>query len=520
MPIFQPEADVIDDVPVLSWLVDLCGRGKILVGSQIEVLRLSSGIYVFEGAWDDNFESAGFATSPYFFGSGFVIDDKGVTFSTSSDTLESLYVLQNARGFLVSNSLSFLTSFASLNLRADRKITKKMYTIVEGLHNYDSILYDSDDCKITRLVYCNFHISGEDVDKIYKKEPPHFDSYNVYKSYVVQTLEKLFENAKSPRRKVRHKVLTTISSGYDSVACAALASDLGVENTLTIKTSRLGSTDSGKAVADALGLECIEKKRTDPSKFGNYAEAEFIVGGAGGDISLLCFEQQLAGSILLTGFHGDKIWDLHTPPTPYIKRGDDSGTGLHEFRLRNGFINVPVPFIGAVRHRDLHEIAHSDEMLPYRVGNDYDRPLARRMAEEAGVPRELFGQKKKATGFLLTKQEGALSQKTRQAVDDFIRMRFGLTMWMLERLHNILRDFLNSVWSFSTWKLSRGTDQASSKVGRFLLKGCRILSALLLRLYESLWSFDKYNDVLLIWALEKTGARYRKVRCDSGTRVE
>ena len=33
-------------------------------------------------------------------------------------------------------------------------------------------------------------------------------------------------------------------------------------------------------------------------------------------------------------------------------------------------------------------------MAPWRLGNDYDRPIPRRIAESAGVPRAAFGQRK------------------------------------------------------------------------------------------------------------------------------
>jgi hypothetical protein len=35
-------------------------------------------------------------------------------------------------------------------------------------------------------------------------------------------------------------------------------------------------------------------------------------------------------------------------------------------------------------------------MKPWRIGGDYDRPVPRRLVESAGVPRELYGQNKKA----------------------------------------------------------------------------------------------------------------------------
>jgi hypothetical protein len=37
-------------------------------------------------------------------------------------------------------------------------------------------------------------------------------------------------------------------------------------------------------------------------------------------------------------------------------------------------------------------------MKPWSLKQEYDKPIARRIAEEAGIARELFGQKKKAVG--------------------------------------------------------------------------------------------------------------------------
>lgn len=49
----------------------------------------------------------------------------------------------------------------------------------------------------------------------------------------------------------------------------------------------------------------------------------------------------------------------------------------------------------------LSKIAKSEAMRPWRLNTEYDRPIPRRIAEEAGVPRELFGQKKQAAAMLI-----------------------------------------------------------------------------------------------------------------------
>ena len=71
---------------------------------------------------------------------------------------------------------------------------------------------------------------------------------------------------------------------------------------------------------------------------------------------------------------------------------------MEEFRLRVGFVHLPVPTIGALMTPELRRISRSQAMKPWVVSPNYDRPIPRRMAEEAGVPREWFGQNKKAVG--------------------------------------------------------------------------------------------------------------------------
>lgn len=67
---------------------------------------------------------------------------------------------------------------------------------------------------------------------------------------------------------------------------------------------------------------------------------------------------------------------------------------MAEFRLVVGLIHLPLPYIGARQKQDIVNITESPDMDPWRLGNAYDRPIARRIAEEAGVPRHTFGQSK------------------------------------------------------------------------------------------------------------------------------
>jgi hypothetical protein len=115
------------------------------------------------------------------------------------------------------------------------------------------------------------------------------------------------------------------------------------------------------------------------------------------------FEGALADSVLFTGFHGDKVWQYdNNKAAKTIVSGDASGSSLGEFRLRVGFIHLPIPFIGCLQHPSINEIGMSENMDDWylrrdtRAGRIYNRPIPRRIAEEGGVPRDWFGQNKRA----------------------------------------------------------------------------------------------------------------------------
>jgi hypothetical protein len=104
-------------------------------------------------------------------------------------------------------------------------------------------------------------------------------------------------------------------------------------------------------------------------------------------------------SVLFSGYHGDKVWE-RDPGAKYVGdvlvRGDSSGLNLSEIRLVAGFVNLPVPFIEARSTASINRVSNSAEMEQWRLGTNYDRPIPRRILESEGVPRDLFGTRKKA----------------------------------------------------------------------------------------------------------------------------
>ena len=96
-----------------------------------------------------------------------------------------------------------------------------------------------------------------------------------------------------------------------------------------------------------------------------------------------------------------------------------SGTGLTEFRLRVGFVHVPVPYLGCTNHKSIHQISTSTEMQPWSVGTRYDKPIPRRLIEEAGVSRGMFGTRKKAVAIVAEVDGGFERVMTKESFADF-----------------------------------------------------------------------------------------------------
>jgi hypothetical protein len=103
-------------------------------------------------------------------------------------------------------------------------------------------------------------------------------------------------------------------------------------------------------------------------------------------------------AVVFTGNHGDVVWGPSTLPRDAdgdVSRRGAAGLSISEVRLRSGFILAPVPFIMATQTKALDRISGSPEMEPWVLGTSYDRPIPRRIVEQAGVGREAFGQYKK-----------------------------------------------------------------------------------------------------------------------------
>jgi hypothetical protein len=84
-------------------------------------------------------------------------------------------------------------------------------------------------------------------------------------------------------------------------------------------------------------------------------------------------------------------------------------------------------------------------MRPWSIGGNYDRPVPRRIAEEAGVPRQLFGQLKLASVVESVPPYLPHGRALRSEFFHFIRRRRGmLLVWWLSLAPSINAVLINA----------------------------------------------------------------------------
>jgi hypothetical protein len=393
---------LVPSLPPMAWLAECTASGVTLYhGEGVE----AGPSFVFEGAWAGPFGRQDLASAATVVGSGAARTDDGLLFVSPSHTLEGLYHQIGDGCFTISNSLVFLLERLGATPVYDPHGGRRLASAVLGIDHYARRLIVTDRGPVERLLHGNLRWRPDGrTERLRKPVTAPFPDYRAYRDSLRGELAAIFSNAADPARGRRYRPVSTCSSGYDSTACLVLGRELGCDRAVTLTTARGGEDDSGAEIAALLGVELQSFERM--ARATPEQMAEFVASGMGGeDVIYAAFGSAVAGSVLLTGFHGDKVWSRDAKPNAVLARGDISGSSMGEFRLRTGFVHVPVPFIGALRHAAIAAISNSAEMAPWAIGGSYDRPIPRRIAEEAGVPRSAFGMTKKAASMLLFRDD-------------------------------------------------------------------------------------------------------------------
>jgi hypothetical protein len=386
-------------LPRLAWCAVIGAHDHKVVIHHGPWIEVGESCFV-EGAWSGPYREMDFPHATTFTGSGGILTSNGVLFATPTNGVEPLYALRENNRIHCSNSLRLVLASSADDVDYDYccydvDITSMAFGITRSISRIPT-----HGCNWVNIYrYCNL-IIGEDLSlKVQRKKGTQpFVSYSNYRAFLDQQVSSTIKNGADARRLVRYAPISTISSGYDSAATSVIAKGAGCKEFFTFATSGDGTDDSGKLIGNLLALEVTEHDPTAYSSRNDLPEAEFVAtGGGGGSVIFTALEHRLAGKMLLTGHCGEGAWErANNKGGVNMTSWDSAGADMLYFRTRVGFLHLAVPSIGYSEYASLQRISNSEEMRPYSLHREqYDRPIPRRIVEEAGVARESFGQSKK-----------------------------------------------------------------------------------------------------------------------------
>ncbi|MGH9673129.1 MAG: hypothetical protein ACRD44_08105 [Bryobacteraceae bacterium] len=433
----QIEYEPVATLPPMSW----CARLRAGAPARVrhgEGVETRPGAFV-EGAWDGDFDTFDFDRAASLAGTGGRARDGRLVFAGPFHPLERLYVLRAGGETLVSNSLAFVVTEAGdgLDLRHPDYFFDLIAQVRRGIAPPTTRLRTASGNQVELYPCCNLEWQPDTtLRRVPKPLGPPPTCYAEYFALLRGTTERIAANARASGRRRTYRLVAACSRGYDSTAAAALASLAGCREGVTYTRSigviaghpLFGVTarhddDSGAESLRALGMSVAEFDRSEFDKLPGHPRAEFFLSPpAITDASTRLMEDLVCGSVFVSGRHGERYWGpTRRCAQRNLREPDDcllAGHALVEFRLRAGFVHFPAPYVGALHAPAIHRITHTPEMRPWKLGTGYyDRPIARRIAEEAGVPRECFGHRKMGAG-LGWKD---LSPESERDFQDFVR---------------------------------------------------------------------------------------------------
>ncbi len=384
--------------PKLAWVATFLPGSeliKVYHGPCVE----TNGRWCVEAVWAGDYERGNFDRTDLIFGSGLRCRENGVIFVSSGTTLDRLWYYRGNDSWFVANSLPAILAVAETSLdEVSWDYARDVDTIMQGVSGYKRQL-PCNEGELFVLYFNNLLWDGLNLTEIDKPDTaPRFDTFNTYAAYLMENAERLRTNTGDRARAHPVIPLVTVSKGYDSSVAAVIARRAGCKQSVTIRqsTSLWRGSDSGEEVAGYLGLKCANYNRT--ARRYPLEETIWAASGRAGVLNWTLFDYPEPLCLFFTGPYGDKMWSRGRWEfkDPFEFTGLSLG-GIGEFRLFRGVFHCPVPFWGMRHLRELWEITHAGAMEPWSVPGDYDRPIPRRIVEEAGVPRTAFGQCKKNT---------------------------------------------------------------------------------------------------------------------------
>ncbi len=443
------------DWPPLAWVAQCCkrtGHVRVQHGRGVELLEDS----YCEAVWNGKFPDGGLDQTDIVFGSGGRLVADSVMFVSASNTVDRLQWHEGENNYTISNSLAGLMAAVGGEVSPGWEGGFGFFeTIIYGFDQYKKELQTSVGC-IHLTYFRNVVWDGNSIREVDKKIPQRaFREFADYYGFLTETLTALGDNLTDKARQYPLTPLASISTGYDSPTVAAMARFSGLKETISIARGRGNVDDDGSEISRQLGLKPLVAKREEVMESTALLPLFIASDGKGEDLYFSACANTLENRALFTGYGGSRLWESKDRQCAQFKRGDQSGLSHTEARLHIGYIHCPIAFLGGTQETEIRAIGRTSEMQPWRIGSDYDRPISRRILEEAGVPRGLFGVEKKASSVLLFDRRTFLPPGLREDFDEWMSQHKIQTRTTIQDIAGRLLRCLHQMNPTETWPLMR-----------------------------------------------------------------
>lgn len=403
-----------DGVPPGAWCLVVGPSASTVVVRHGRAVATGDRGFFF-GAWTGPCDPGATPDADVRMGSGAASRDGRLVLVPPTHPYAPIHVAHHDGHLVASNSLVFL--LAETDSRPRLAVTDyywKLYKASRLPHQPNPVRFDG-----LRTAAVNLETHDVDAALALHRHPRRpglrFDDFASYRDQIIDVLSTLACNGADPARQRPYDLTATLSTGYDSPAAAVLGHAAGWRVAATVVKGP-DDPDDGTEIGARLGYT-VQRFAHDAWHDPNgVPEAEFAASaGPTSAIHYAAAEPLLHDSLLLTGSFGDAAW---APPVPAIHDGLDRrydflavSESMNEWTLRANVVHIPIPMFGADRPEQLRRLSGSSEMVSWRVAGPYDRPIPRRLVEEAGIPREMFGQEKRVSPHLRLPELTEASQR-------------------------------------------------------------------------------------------------------------
>jgi len=492
-------------LPALAWVAE---RRR---GSSEVHLRHGTAVELdpegaIAGAWTGSFAKRDITNAATSIGTALRRNGDRLLALVGTATASTMQVLWTPDRLVVSNSLALALAAGEDRLEPGYAFyPQDLYTFTLGADRYRRTI----PTQRGRLgvYYASVEIDAKGgLRMVPPPSPPRFADYQSYCAMLESEMAAILANAADPARRCRYRPVVSVSAGYDSPAAAVLAKRIGCSEAITFPQPidrRDQPEDDGTAIARQLGLSVVSRNTFDYQRRTDQPEIEFLAASfGGGQVYLAGTEALLTGRLVVSGGGGDTLWNIalgqrRRPRFPMML----GGYSAIDFFLRLPALEFAVPAIASARWAEIGVLSRSEAMRPWSVGGTYDRPIPRRLLEDAGIARGSFADRKRQVTPVydsITRRapsiDSFLSPASREVFADWFSVQAPLCASAARRHKLAVDSYGRIVWS---GKLARLVRRLGGSWPPFPAKVWHLRTPM------------RENAFLFNWAVERQHARYK-----------